>query len=326
MDARARQDAGNELRPSLPVGTLFVMKERGQLPAAPFLPASLADFLTAHLCHARPVTSATNAAAHGCMDVRRGRWHTGMLAAAGLDSIEFPSIVPDGTCVGTLPRRWGSMPCYLAVGDQQAALLGASLEPGELSLNVATGSQVSLLTSNPAAGDYQVRPYFGGRFLRTITHIPAGRSLNLVLRLLAEMSTGGPGGELWGRLESAAREVPVTSLQVNLSFFPGALGECGSIANIREDNFTAAHLFRAAIEAMAANYEHCAGRLSPARDWNRLVFSGGLILKLRLLQETVVRRFGCTFRVPGEREDTLQGLAFLASRCAIPATLMEACP
>jgi sugar (pentulose or hexulose) kinase len=217
------------------------------------------------------------------------------------------------------------MPCYVAVGDQQAALLGTSLEAGEMSLNVATGSQVSLLTSDPAAGDYQVRPYFGGRFLRTITHIPAGRSLNLLLRLLAEMSTGGSGDELWVRLESAAREVPVTSLQVNLSFFPGALGDCGSIANIREDNFTAAHLFRAAIEAMAANYEHCAGRLSPARDWNRLVFSGGLILKLQTLQEAVVQRFGCTFRIAGEREDALQGLTFLASQCAAPAEPMEAC-
>jgi sugar (pentulose or hexulose) kinase len=317
IEARVRQEAGNELRPGLPVSALFVLKERGELPAPPFLPAALADFLAAHLCHARPVTSAGNAAAHGCMHVRRGEWHRELLAAAGLEAIDLPAIVPEGTCVGTLPRRWGRIPCYVAVGDQQAALLGASLEPGELSLNVATGSQVSLLAGDAAAGDYQVRPYFGGQFLRTITHIPAGRSLNLLLRLLAEMGTGGCGDELWERLETAARAVPATSLEVDLSFFAGALGEAGGITNIREDNFTAGHLFRAAIETMAGNYRHCAARLSPAGEWRRLVFSGGLILKLRTLREAAIRRFGCAFRLADEAEDTLLGLARLAAQCTV---------
>jgi hypothetical protein len=109
---------------------------------------------------------------------------------------------------------------------------------------------------------------------------------------------------------------------VDLSFFPCALGDSGSIANIREDNFTVGHLFRATIESMAANFEHCAARLSPERSWDRLVFSGGLILKLQTLQEAVIRRFGCRSRMAAEREDTLQGLTFLASQCAVPADLM----
>ena len=313
VDESMRQETGNELRASLPVSTLFWLKERGKLPGGAFLPAALGDFLLANLCGTRPVTTASNAAAHGCMDVRRGDWHARMLAAAGLDFIEFPRIVPHGFGVGWLPQRWGCIPCYAAVGDQQAAILGTSLQPGELSVNCATGSQVSLIVGDTGAGDYQLRPYFGGRFLRTITHIPAGRSLNLLLRLLGEMG-GESGEELWGRLESAAHEVPATSLRVDLSFFSGPLGEVGSITNISEDNFTAGHLFRAAIDSMAANYEHCATRLSPEREWDHLVFSGGLILKLRMLQEAVVRRFGCGFRVAGEQEDTLQGLAFLASQ------------
>jgi sugar (pentulose or hexulose) kinase len=321
VDPATRQETGNELRPSLPLSTLFFLRQTNQLPTGDFLPASLVDFLAASLCGTRPVTSASNAAAHGCMDVRRGRWHSGMLAAAGLQSIELPEIVADGACVGTLPRRWGSMPCYAPVGDQQAALLGTSLQPGELSLNVATGSQVSMVTRDPAAGDYQFRPYFGDQFLRTITHIPAGRSLNLLLGLLAGMDRGC-GEDLWARLERAARDVPATTLHVDLSFFPCALGDSGSIANIREDNFTVGHLFRATIESMAANFEHCAARLSPERSWDRLVFSGGLILKLQTLQEAVIRRFGCRSRMAAEREDTLQGLTFLASQCAVPADLM----
>ena len=55
-----------------------------------------------------------------------------------------------------------------------------------------------------------------------------------------------------------------------------ALGDRGRIANIREDNCTVGHLFAAAFRAMAGNYAICADRLSPGRDWQRIVFSGGL--------------------------------------------------
>ena len=39
-----------------------------------------------------------------------------------------------------------------------------------------------------AFGDYQTRPFFDGRFLATITHIPAGRSLNALVGLLSELA------------------------------------------------------------------------------------------------------------------------------------------
>ncbi len=77
VDPATRQETGNELRPSLPLSTLFFLRQTNQLPAGNFLPASLVDFLAANLCGTRPVTSASNAAAHGCMDVRRRRWHSG---------------------------------------------------------------------------------------------------------------------------------------------------------------------------------------------------------------------------------------------------------
>ena len=60
--------------------------------------------------------------------------------------------------------------------------------PAELSLNISTGSQVSLLTETPLPGNYQTRPYFAGRFLNTITHLPAGRSLNALVELLGELA------------------------------------------------------------------------------------------------------------------------------------------
>lgn len=69
----------------------------------------------------------------------------------------------------------------MAIADQQAALLGAGLEPGWVSVNLATGCQVSVL-SDEFSTSVQTRPYFGGRFLHTVTHLPAGRLLAAALR------------------------------------------------------------------------------------------------------------------------------------------------
>jgi hypothetical protein len=58
----------------------------------------------------------------------------------------------------------------------------------ELSVNISAGAQASLLTSRFQPGGYQTRPYFDGLYLNTVTHIPAGRSLGILLDLLCELA------------------------------------------------------------------------------------------------------------------------------------------
>jgi len=52
---------------------------------------------------------------------------------------------------------------------------------------VATGSQVSRMTTVLTLGDYQTRPLFDGRFLNTFTYPPGGRSLNVLVDLVTEL-------------------------------------------------------------------------------------------------------------------------------------------
>jgi hypothetical protein len=67
------------------------------------------------------------------------------------------------------------------VGDYQASLLGVDLNSDEISINLATGGQVSKLKFEPKKSEFQLRPYFGEQFLQTKTHLPAGRHANHVL-------------------------------------------------------------------------------------------------------------------------------------------------
>jgi hypothetical protein len=73
------------------------------------------------------------------------------------------------------------IPVFTPVGDFQASLLGARLENGEISLNIATGGQVSYLGEGMASENLQTRPYFNQLFLHTKTHLPAGRHANYIL-------------------------------------------------------------------------------------------------------------------------------------------------
>jgi sugar (pentulose or hexulose) kinase len=163
-------------------------------------------------------------------------------------------------------------------------------------------------------GDYQTRPFFDGKFTNTISHLPAGRSLNVLVDLLSELASAH-GGELqdpWPYIAAAASRAGRTDLKVKLSFYPGPAGDSGSISNIREQNLTVGTLFRAALEDMVDNFHACALRVWPEKGWRRLVFSGGLTSNLELLREMLQDRFQAEYRQAPVTEDTLFGLLILA--------------
>jgi sugar (pentulose or hexulose) kinase len=323
ISSEDRQRLGNELRPGLPLCTLFWLAEMGQLPPGATATA-LPDFVLAQLCNTPPATEPTIAAAQGMLDLAARDWHRPLLDTLGLGRLELPAIHDLRASVGEISLGERRLPCYPAIGDQQCALLGAALAPGELSLNIATGSQVSLIRPSLAFGDYQVRPFFDSGWLNTITHIPAGRSLELLVTLLCELpaSQGIHVPDPWSTIARAVDATPSTDLAIDLAFFASTLGDRGAIGNIHERNLTVGHLFRAAFERMAATYATCARRLAPADDWQQMVFSGGLAQNLVALRESIVRQFGAHHRVCVTVEDTLQGLLALALVCSGKAASM----
>jgi xylulokinase len=300
---------GRELRVGLPVTTLYHLRQRGELPAN-LLPASLPDFVLANLCGVEPTTEPTNAAAHGLFDLDAGDWHHELIARLGLEALRWPRVRPLGEVVGVADIDGRRLTCYTPVGDQQCALAGVGLREGELSLNVSTGSQVSLVGADRPRGEFQVRPYLGGRWLRTIVSVPAGRSLGVLVNLLTEL---GGNADPWDYIAREADRVAETDLGIDLAFFPSFGGDRGSITNIREENLTVGQLFAAAFRSMAANYARCAAVLSPDRSWQRVVFSGGLALKFPRLRWEVLAALGDPpHRLCEGEEDTLSGLLSLA--------------
>jgi sugar (pentulose or hexulose) kinase len=303
------------LQPGNPLSLLYWLRQQGYRLEADTVAAGLPDFVVANLCGAAPAVDATMP--QGALNLETGDWHHAACASLGLESVRWPALRSFRHAVGRLPLGGQSVPVYAPSGDHQCALAGAFLQEGELSLNISTGSQTSLLTRQFEPGPHQTRPFFDGRFLNTITHIPAGRALNVLLGLMSELALaqGLPLGDPWPAIEQAVAGVSDSDLAVDLAFFPSPVGERGAISNIREGNLTLGQVFFGAFRNMADNYHACALRLSPEQAWERVVFSGGLAQKLERLREMILTRFACDHRLYAGTEDTL--IALLAQALVI---------
>lgn len=302
-----RDDLGNDLKPGIALPILYWLKGHNALPSGDATPVSLADFVAGRLCNSMPVMEPTQAAAFGALSLSTLGWHTEAIGKLGLQSLRWPEVRPAGSMVGT----WQGAPCFAAIGDQQCALAGASLGERELSVNIGTGSQVSMITDSARPGGQQVRPYFDGRFLRTVTHIPGGRALKPLIRLLTEMG-GASEEDAWRHIERAVASVPSTDLRASVAFFPGPCGYGGFLENLHDANLAIGHVFRAVFESMARNYETCARRIDPDRSAVRVVFSGGVARRIPLLRDLTAAALDLPQRLSPHVEDTLNGLMMLA--------------
>ena len=275
------------------------------------IPVGLPDFVAARLCNARPVVEWTSATS--TIAVADRVWPTEIIQRLNLDRLKWPSLVSYRHQAGTYTIDGQSLPVFAAVGDHQCAVAGTLLRRDELSINVSTGSQVAMLTNETTLAGFQLRPYFDGANLKTVTHIPAGRALSALLRLLTEISGRESDIEAaWDYALKQAEAIAESDLSVNLAFFPGAIEGAGHLGNMHESNMTVGHVFRSAFEQMAEYYGQFASQLSPSNDWKRIVFSGGIAQRSPILRELIRARLGGSYRLTSSTEDTMIGLLVLA--------------
>ena len=304
------QQLGNDCQPGSAFSLLFWLAERDELPDRA-IPLALADYIVTRLCGAEPVTEYTSAV--GTLNVQTNHWHQEAFDELSIGKLHWPRLSNPYQVVGKLAVNGNVIPSYPSVGDHQCALAGTRLRQNELSINVSTGSQISLLADDYQPGEYQFRPYFDQQYLKTLTHLPAGRSLSVLVDLLSEIprAQGLEVENPWSYIAEVAAAAE-TDLDVDLAFFEGPMGRRGVIRNITVDNLDVGTLFRAAFENMASNYEVCATRLSPERNWQELVLSGGLVGNCDILRKLIIERFDSPVRLSATAEETMEGLLILA--------------
>lgn len=232
-----------------------------------YTPWSWIDYIAAMLnedfVRREAKTHLTNAQASGAYHWN-GVWKHGLEGT----ELSWPRNCDELCVIGTL----GDIPIYLPVGDHQCSLLGAGLQNHELSVNLGTGGQISILGGTD-------RPYFDGRGLTCHVRLPAGRALASLQNLL---------NRPWVDLESAAERVTCERLRCHFALYPGPCGDSGRFDSMTEPETTPGHFYRAALESIARNVENCTVGM-PRFDTVRL--SGGMFARSDLLRNLVAARF-----------------------------------
>lgn len=278
---------------------------------------TLGDYYIRAITGRQPYTHATNAAATGLYGIYEKGWITDLikeiLGNGDQNAVIFPEIYvkQKEICVERDKKRYFFYP---ALGDQQAALLGAQLErEGELSLNFGTGAQVSILSKHAEySQEYQIRPYFGEFILKTIPHIPSGRALNVYFNFIKEIIQEFAFVEddlLWDYINRQAQENKCENMTIDMSFFTNAITDHtrGCIKNVREYNFNLGNLFDSIYTQMADNIEEVYKKLGePFVD--RILISGGVLNKNDYLRKKVLAKFPNVSSIHVAKNETAEGV------------------
>lgn len=309
---------GMPVRSGLPSSNLLWLVSENRLPEGKTLYFyTLGDFIVRTLTGKAPCCHLTNAAATGLCDLTVPAWNRdliGIITGGYSGRIVFPEISSSAVQYRNGDTLLTVLP---AIGDQQAALLGSGLQsPHTVSFNMGTGAQVSRMTDSLSFGDYQLRPYFYGQYIKTVPHIPCGRALNVFFRfvrdILRKVQPDISDAEVWRILsESAGSCTAPDAPVVSLSFFENACEaqSGGSISEIGEYGLTPESLMTGVICRMAQNFAEAAGRLlgRTEPEITSVVFSGGIAARWPVLREQIIRRTGLEVPVTVSDSDTMYG-------------------
>ncbi len=314
------EDCGVYIKPSLGMCNLVtLLEENPDLPGDGTL-YTLGSYVISRLT-GRNICHITNAACWGLVDVRNGCWSARMVEAAGLAGITLPELAPaDDTLCGIYRVNGCEIRVYPDYGDQQIAVLGSMAGDGDGLVNIATAAQVSRISRTFVPGNYEVRPYFEGKYLNTVSNMPSGRGLDVLVKFLLESTQLLDGrkmtiGDFWKTVEKQFVYDP-KGLQVDMSFYatPDKL-DGGEILGITQNNLDINSLFSAAFRNMADTYRKHLEGLPGEGAMEQVVCSGGVSWKRPELVVMIGTVMGKPCRRSPLDDEALAGLYRMALLC-----------
>lgn len=316
-------NTGITLRAGLSGLTMFWLAQQGMLRKYPRSQMMfLGDYVAVALTGGKHIAHPSHACGSALFNVKNNQWDHSILKVLGIEVANMPFVVKTGEVVGNYQHQRRSIPIYVSVGDLQAAVAGGLLVKQQLSINIGTGSQASFIEGEFHAGAYDIRSYFDNQFLYTVTHIPAGRALNVVVNFLSDIGekffTQRRKDDIWRELvELVKKKEGSDGVLARITFFknntPGF--DSGFWQGITEKNWTVENMFYAALENMAENYWAAVQRFGNKRKFKEIVLSGGLVRKALALQRVIKDRFGLKTKMAESEEETLTGLLLVSLVC-----------
>ncbi|GGH79997.1 sugar (pentulose or hexulose) kinase [Pullulanibacillus pueri] len=305
-------NTGIDLKPSLALSNLYTMIEEGfEIRDSDHfctLGSAIIFNLTGHnVCHL------TNAAATGLADITRRIWKKDLLEKIKCKNLHMPTIVSNIDICGYYNYKDYQIPIYPDIGDQQASIFGSKVQDNHLNINIGTAGQISIITEKFTRNAGELRPYFGNRYLNTISGMPSGRNLDVIINFLRNI-----GSELFGKKVTndfiweklLNKKLSKTgSLKVDTDFFNVKNVGSGSISRITKDNLVLENLLAATYDDFGEKYKHSYDKLvNQSKQIDKIIFSGGVAKKNGYLSKIISDFIGLKFEISTTSHEVFAGL------------------
>lgn len=285
---------------------------------------SLGSFISNELCGAN-ICHPHNAAPMGLINVDDNTVDEALLEKMELSGLKLPRIAKkDNEILGEIKLNGNLIYIYPDFGDMQIAALGSRISRGDALVNIATASQVMAVTDKVITGTFETRPFFGGLFLRTISQLPSGRNLKVLIdfirSVISDFSDASlSDDEIWDKVHlllSRAKHID-SNLAVNPYFY--ASGEHlsgGAINFITPSNLSCTSIFEAMFSAMAKSYREHLEKLGNYDVITRIVCAGGVSFKVPELIHKIRKFTQKKCELPLMQDEAIYGMFIAAMFCS----------
>ena len=315
--ALAREITGENLPTGYGLMTVFCDTLRGAVPEGACKICTIGDYIAMSLCGgSEPYIHPSNAASLGLFDKKALKFNIKGIESLGIDRGLIPEV--RGECIiGETPA---GVPVCIAVGDNQASVLGSLGSERGVLINMGTGSQISIITDKcDDISGLELRPYIGGKYLINGSALCGGaayKSLERFFAAVLEMFGHTPPDGMMKIMDAAAKKSGGRGITADTRL-RGTRDNPklrGGIFGISDDNFTPAAVSYAFMAGMCRElydfYELC-----PKDERHQFFAASGNGVRCsavcrRILEDT----FGCTINIPMYSEEASYGAAILAMR------------
>ena len=253
-----------------------------------------------------PIMHNSNAASLGSFDAVSG---------------EFDCDVPTET-VGDcrIVGEYKGVPITVAIGDNQASIIGSGTIVGSALVNIGTGSQISVIVSESreVESSAELRPYVEGKFLLAGSALCGGRAYSALKDFYSDIIlslTGTVPTDLYANMEKMLQGETATTLNCN-SQFAGSRKDPesrGSISNIGLDNFAAKDMTIGILSGIVTELHDIYEQNGMDKSTIKLIGAGNGVRKNKTLAKIIENTFSHKLNIPTCTEEAAYGAALFAA-------------
>ena len=246
---------------------------------------TLPELITHKLGNSSFKVHSTMAASTGMLNVKNNCWLNNLICNIYPNlKYSLPQVFEENESpfLGEIKINNKNFKIYGGFGDLQTALLGSNLEDNEICINLGTGSQIisTIREVENYSNMVDIKPFFG-KYIKALTHIPAGRSLNFIQKYIYK------NNDFWDILQNT--KMPATQnidVNFNLNIFKSnwrySPKNKTKIRNYLKSNN---NFFEAILSAFCNEYIDAIRYLDYKNDSKYIYLSGGKLKDLKYVKE-----------------------------------------